>query len=35
MCAKGETRELVVYADRINRTETDTKGEQVARAIPS
>ena len=24
---KGETGELVVYADRITRTETDTKGD--------
>ena len=31
---KGETGELVVYADRINRTETNTKGEEVERAIP-
>jgi antirestriction protein ArdC len=26
---KGETGELVVYADRINRTETNIKGEEV------
>ena len=31
---KGETGELVVYADRINRTETNIKGEEVERAIP-
>ena len=31
---KGETGELVVYADRITRTETDTKGEEVEREIP-
>lgn len=31
---KGETGELVVYADRINRTATNTKGEEVERAIP-
>ena len=31
---KGETGELVVYADRITRTETDTRGEEIERAIP-
>ncbi len=31
---KGETGELVVYADRITRTETDAKGEETERAIP-
>lgn len=32
---KGETGSLVVYADRITRTETDaTTGEEAARAIP-
>ena len=31
---KGETGELVVYADRITRTETDTKGDEVEREIP-
>jgi antirestriction protein ArdC len=31
---KGEAGELVVYADRITRTETDAKGEEVERAIP-
>jgi antirestriction protein ArdC len=31
---KGETGELVVYADRINRTETNSKGEEVDREIP-
>jgi len=31
---KGETGELVVYADRITRTETDRKGEEVEREIP-
>jgi antirestriction protein ArdC len=31
---KGEHGELVVYADRINRTETDAKGEEVERSIP-
>ena len=31
---KGEHGELVVYADRITRTETDAKGEEVERAIP-
>jgi antirestriction protein ArdC len=31
---KGETGELVVYADRITRTETDAKGEEVEKAIP-
>ena len=31
---KGETGELVVYADRITRTETDAKGEEVEREIP-
>ena len=31
---KGETGELVVYADRITRTETDAKGEETEREIP-
>lgn len=31
---KGERGELVVYADRITRTETDTKGEEVEKSIP-
>jgi antirestriction protein ArdC len=31
---KGETGELVVYADRITRTETDAKGAEVEREIP-
>jgi antirestriction protein ArdC len=31
---KGEAGELVVYADRITRTETDAKGEAVEREIP-
>jgi len=31
---KGEHGELVVYADRITRTETDAKGEEIARSIP-
>lgn len=31
---KGETGELVVYADRITRTETDQKGEEIEREIP-
>jgi antirestriction protein ArdC len=31
---KGETGELVVYADRMRRTETDAKGEEVDREIP-
>lgn len=31
---KGETGELVVYADRIRRTETNDKGEDVERQIP-
>lgn len=31
---KGEHGELVVYADRITRTEIDAKGEEVERAIP-
>jgi antirestriction protein ArdC len=30
---KGETGELVVYANRITRTETDDKGEEQAREI--
>jgi antirestriction protein ArdC len=30
---KGETGELVVYADRITRTETDAKGAEVEREI--
>jgi antirestriction protein ArdC len=31
---KGETGELVVYANRITRTETDDKGEELEREIP-
>jgi len=31
---KGERGELVVYADRITRTETGAKGEEVERSIP-
>jgi antirestriction protein ArdC len=31
---KGEAGELVVYADRITRTETNTKGEEVETAVP-
>lgn len=31
---KGETGELVVYADRITRTETDEKGATIEREIP-
>jgi antirestriction protein ArdC len=31
---KGERGELVVYADRITRTETDDKGEETEREIP-
>ena len=31
---KGEHGELVVYADRITRTETDDKGEEIEREIP-
>lgn len=31
---KGETGELVVYADRISRTETNDKGEECEREIP-
>ena len=31
---KGEHGELVVYADRITRTETDEKGEETEREIP-
>jgi antirestriction protein ArdC len=31
---KGETGELVVYADRISRTETNDKGEETEREIP-
>jgi antirestriction protein ArdC len=31
---KGEKGELVVYADRITRTETDAKGEETEREIP-
>jgi antirestriction protein ArdC len=30
---KGEAGELVVYADRITRTETDAKGEETEREI--
>ena len=31
---KGETGELVVYADRITRTETDENGAETERSIP-
>ena len=31
---KGESGELVVYADRITRTETNDKGEECEREIP-
>ena len=31
---KGETGELIVYADRFKRTETDDKGQEVEREIP-
>ena len=31
---KDETGSLVVYADRITKTETDEKGEDVERSIP-
>ncbi|MGH7087084.1 MAG: ArdC family protein, partial [Acetobacteraceae bacterium] len=31
---KGEHGELVVYADRITRTETDADGEEIERSIP-
>jgi antirestriction protein ArdC len=31
---KGERGELVVYADRITRTDTDAKGEEIERSIP-
>jgi hypothetical protein len=31
---KGESGELVVYANRITRTETDAKGEETEREIP-
>ncbi|MBF0562862.1 MAG: DUF1738 domain-containing protein [Alphaproteobacteria bacterium] len=31
---KGESGELVVYANRITRTETDDKGEEVEHEIP-
>jgi antirestriction protein ArdC len=31
---KGETGELVVYANRITRTETDDKGDESEREIP-
>jgi antirestriction protein ArdC len=31
---KGERGELVVYADRITRSETDDKGEETERSIP-
>jgi len=31
---KGETGELVVYANRVTRTETDDKGEETEREIP-
>lgn len=31
---KGERGELVVYADRMTRTETDDKGEETERSIP-
>jgi hypothetical protein len=30
---KGEAGELVVYANRITRTETDAKGEETEREI--
>ncbi len=30
----GETGELIVYANRITRTETDDKGEELEREIP-
>jgi antirestriction protein ArdC len=31
---KGETGSLVVYADRVRRTETDADGEEIERKIP-
>ena len=31
---KGERGELVVYADRLTRTETDAQGEEIEKAIP-
>jgi antirestriction protein ArdC len=31
---KGETGELVVYANSITKTETDAKGEEIEREIP-
>jgi antirestriction protein ArdC len=31
---KGESGELVVYADRITHTETDDRGEEQMRGIP-
>eukprot|EP01037_Dinobryon_pediforme_P017101 gene17101-17292_t len=31
---KGEKGELVVYANRLTRTETDDKGEAIEREIP-
>ncbi len=31
---KGERGELVVYADRITRTDTDAKGDEIERSIP-
>ena len=31
---KGESGELIVYADRITRTETNDKGEELMREIP-
>ena len=31
---KGQTGATVVYASRFTKTETDTKGEEVARDIP-
>ena len=31
---KGETGELVVFANRVTRTETDEKGEETEREIP-
>ena len=34
MCARASTGELVVYANRITRTETDDKGEETEREIP-
>ena len=34
MCARARHGELVVYADRITRTETNDKGEETEREIP-